>query len=307
MARGPSTFRQRDLTAAVKAVLAAYYNKALPLLGSPITRSTYRNILERFRREHGDKRVAMLRRKDVVAMLAAKAETPGAANHWLRMLRTLMRFAIDEEMIEVDPTARVKDIKTKSSGFHSWTEREIAAFEARHPVGTKARLALALLLHTAQRRADVVLMGPQHVRVGLRGTELYVKQQKTGNELLIPVVPDLQRVLDATPCKHLTFLTTAYGQPFTAAGFGGWFRERCDEAGLPQCSAHGLRKAACRRLAEAECSASQIAAISGHKTLREVQRYVEAADKTRLARSGMDAVHLAFPGTKTGSDGGNSR
>jgi integrase len=298
----------RTVPGTINALVVAYYNKALPLLRSAITRSTYRNILERFRREHGDKRVAMLRRKDIVAMLAAKAETPGAANHWLRMLRTLMGFAIDEGMIEVDPTARVKDIKTKSSGFHSWTEEEIAAFEAWHPVGSKARLALALLIYTAQRRADVVRMGPQHVRVGLNGAELYVKQQKTDTELLIPVVPELQRVLDATPCQNLSFLTTAHGQPFTAAGFGGWFRERCDDAGLPkECAAHGLRKAACRRLAEAGCSASQIAAVSGHKTLREVQRYVEAADKTRLARSGMDAVRLAFPRTKTGSESGNSQ
>jgi integrase len=140
-----------------------------------------------------------------------------------------------------------------------------------------------------------------------QGPGLYVKQKKTGTELLIPVGPELQRVLDATPRQNLSFLTTTFGQPFTAAGFGGWFRERCDDAGLrKECSAHGLRKAACRRLAEAGCSASQIAAISGHKTLREVQRYVEAADKTRLARSGMDAVRLAFPGTKTGSDNGNS-
>jgi len=298
----------RTVPGTINALVVAYYNKALPLLGSPITRSTYRNILERFRKEHGDKRVAMLRRKDVVAMLAAKAETPGAANHWLRMVRTLMRFAVDEEMIEVDPTARVKNIKTKSSGFHSWTEEEIATFEARHPVGTKARLAQGLLLYTGQRRADVVRMGPQHLRAGLNGAELYVKQQKTGTELLIPVVPDLQRVLDATPCENLNFLTTAYGKPFTAAGFGGWFRDRCDEAGLPkECSAHGLRKAACRRLAEAGCSGKQIMAISGHLTLREAQKYVEAAEQTRLAHSGMDAVRLAFPGTKTGSDSGNSQ
>ena len=218
-----------------------------------------------------------------------------------------MGFAMDEGMIEVDPTARVKDIKTKSNGLHSWTEEEIAAFEACHPVGTKARLALALLIYTAQRRADVVLMGPQHLRVGLNGTELYVKQQKTGTELLS------RWCLTCSGCSTQrragpSFLTTAYGQPFTAAGFGGWFRERCDEARLPEgCAAHGLRKAACRRLAEARCSASQIAAISGHKTLREVQRYVEAADKARLARSGMEAVRIAFPGTKTGSDSGNSR
>ena len=120
--------------------------------------------------------------------------------------------------------------------------------------------------------------------------------------------PDLQRLLDATPCKHLSFLTTAYGKPFTAAGFGGWFRDRCDEADLPkECAAHGLRKAACRRLAEAGCSASQIMAISGHKTLREVQRYIEAAERTRLARSGNGRGAPCLPRTKTGSDSGNSQ
>jgi integrase len=55
------------------------------------------------------------------------------------------------------------------------------------------------------------------------------------------------------------------------------------EAGLPErCNAHGLRKAAARRPAEAACSASEIAAITGHKTLAEVERYTR--DQERLAR-----------------------
>jgi integrase len=103
----------------------------------------------------------------------------------------------------------------------------------------------------------------------------------------------------ATPTEHLTFLVTEFGKPFTAAGFGNWFRERCNEAGLPHCSAHGLRKAACRRLAEAGCSAKQIAAISGHQTLREVERYTRAADQKKLASQA-----LAQMIKNTGSDGG---
>jgi len=108
---------------------------------------------------------------------------------------------------------------------------------------------------------------------------------------------ELQAVLAATPCDHLTFLTTTYGEPFTAAGFGNWFRERCNEAGLPRCSAHNLRKAACRRLAEAGCSAHEIMAISGHTSLGEVQRYCDAADQARRARSAMATVSKAFPRT----------
>jgi integrase len=70
----------------------------------------------------------------------------------------------------------------------------------------------------------------------------------------------------------MTFLTTRYGRAFTAAGFGNAFREWCNSAGLPGRSAHGLRKATARRLAEAGCSASQIGSITGHKTLKEVSR-----------------------------------
>jgi integrase len=142
-----------------------------------------------------------------------------------------------------------------------------------------------------------VQMGRQHVRGGV----LFLRQQqKTGTPLEIPVHPELQAVLDATPSNHLTFLTTSLGKPFSAAGFTNWFRECCNEAGLPKgTSAHGLRKAACRRLAEAGCSANVIAAISGHKSLNEVQRYTAAADQLRMARMGMEAMTKAFPMTTT--------
>lgn len=116
-------------------------------------------------------------------------------------------------------------------------------------------------------------------------------QQKTKAKLTIPIHRDLQAVLDTTPSQHLTFVTTSHDQGFTPAGFGGWFRTACDEAGLPKgCSVHGLRKAACRRLAEAGCSANVIASISGHRTLKEVARYTAAADQERLANAAICAL-----------------
>jgi integrase len=123
-------------------------------------------------------------------------------------------------------------------------------------------------------------MGRQHIRDGA----ISVRQLKTGAVLEIPIHDGLRKTLETAPGQHLTFLVTENGKPFTAAGIGNWFREQCNEAGLPHCSAHGLRKAACRRLAEAGCSAPQIAAFSGHKTLAEVQRYIQAADQAKLAR-----------------------
>lgn len=105
--------------------------------------------------------------------------------------------------------------------------------------------------------------------------------------LLIPIIPALAHALEAVPRSNLTFLVTERGAPFTTAGFGNWFRDRCDEAGLPQCSAHGLRKLAATRLAEAGCSEREIMAITGHKSLSEVSRYTKAAEQSRLAEQAM--------------------
>jgi integrase len=108
--------------------------------------------------------------------------------------------------------------------------------------------------------------------------------------LEIPVHAVLAQVIAETSTGNLTFLTTQFGKPFTAPGFGNWFREQCNDAGLPHCSAHGLRKATARRLAEAGCTEHEIASITGHASLREIVRYTKAADQRRLARSAIDTV-----------------
>jgi integrase len=265
----------------VNATIVRFYQSARYQSLAEITKSTYRNQIERFRADHGDKRIATLRLEDVQRMVDARASTPAAANNFLEMLRMLMKVAIKEGWRNDDPTALVEKVRHKSDGYHSWTDTEIAQFEARHPVGTKARLALDLLLYTAQRRSDVVKAGRQHVSGGM----IRFRQKKTGTVLEIPVLPALAASLAAAAGDHLTFLTTEYGKPFSPAGFGNWFRERCNEAGLPHCSAHGLRKAAARRLAEAGCSATEIMSITGHRTLAEAEKYVRAADQRKGARA----------------------
>jgi integrase len=226
-------------------------------------------------------------------MMDAKAKTPGAARVFLSAVRCLMRYAVSVGLRADDPSAGIGIPKLKGDGFYSWSEQDIAAFEIRHPLGTKARLAFALLLYSAQRRADVVQMGRQHIADGM----LRVRQRKTGKTLAIPIHSELRAVLDAMPCESLTFLVTRTGRPFHPDRFTHWFADRCKEAGLPpRASVHGLRKAAARRLAEAGCSASVIASITGHASLREVQRYVAGADQMRLAVQGIEAIK----GTRSG-------
>jgi integrase len=241
-----------------------------------------RAILERFRERHGTLPIGGMERRHILALLDGMA--PFAARNWLKAIRGLLHHCVNHEILRQDPTQGIRLPRTKSEGIHTWTEDEIAIYEAKHAIGTKPRLALALGLYTGQRRGDVVRMGLQHIREGT----IAVRQQKTRASLSIPLHEELRAVLDGTPCGHLTLLVTKTGKSYAANDFSEQFRAWCNEAGLPPaCSFHGLRKAACRRLAEAGCTPHEIAAITGHKSLREIERYTRAVDHARLARAAM--------------------
>jgi integrase len=286
----------------VNAIVAAYLDCS-PGSTSPFktlsreTQRTRRHILEKFRIKHGEKRVfriepdgqriMLLTREHMQRIVNEKTATPFAQRNFLNTLKSMFSWALGEGRVPDDPTLGVKRVKAKTTGFRTWSEADIARFEAKHAIGTKARLAFALLLHTGQRRGDMVRMESKQVYKGV----LTIDQGKTegGEEshVEIPVHPRLREAIEACPSGRSHFLMTRFGKPYTAAGFGNWFRELCDEAGCPGISAHGLRKAAARRLAEIGCSAHEIAAITGHASLAEVQRYTKAADRKRLAQSAM--------------------
>jgi integrase len=158
------------------------------------TQRVYRGLIERFCEQadkdgnkFGDKRAALIGREHVVRLIATKADKPEAANQFRKVLRAMMKHAVEIGLRADDPTRDVRAIRVKSEGFHSWTDAEIAQFENRHPVGSRAQLAFALLLYTGQRRCDVVRMGWQHARNGV----LTVRQEKTGAKLSIPLHPTL--------------------------------------------------------------------------------------------------------------------
>jgi integrase len=128
-------------------------------------------------------------------MIAEKTGKPSAQRNLLRVLRVLLGFAIDQKLRRDNPALGVKLDPIKTSGFHSWTEDELRQYEQHHPIGSKARLALALLLYTAQRRSDVVRLGPPLMRDG----RLIFEQSKTGAAMDIPVAPPLADIIAATP------------------------------------------------------------------------------------------------------------
>ena len=181
-------------------------------------------------------------------------------------------------------------------------------FEAHWAVGTRERLAFDLLLYSAQRSGDVRQMGRQQVR----DSAILVRQEKTKAFLELPIHPRLKASLDTVPVGQMLFLTTQAGVGFTAGGFGNWFREACRSAGIENRSAHGLRKSAATRLADAGCTEAQIKAVTGHTTSKEVERYTKARNQRLLAQDAFAAIGgtqreqiLANPAGKLAKSNGN--
>lgn len=267
------------------------------------TRRLRRQILEKTFEEpitpgserlFGDVPLTHFNAKAVRVLRDRKLDAPEAANARVKALRRVFTWALAEEVpaVKTNPAREVSYFQGSDEGHHTWTLEEVAAFEARHPLGTKARLAFALLLYTGVRRSDVVTLGRQMIRDGwLHFTETKGRARRVKLRE-IPVLPQLQAVLDATPAGNLTFLTTEYGAPFSVAGFGNWFRDRCDEAGLKGCSAHGLRKAGATIAATNGATEHQLMAIYGWESPKQAAVYTRKANRRRLAG---DAMHLIAP------------
>jgi integrase len=272
------------------ALIALYYTTAGYRDLADITKSGYRAWLERFRAEHGGLQVRTFERRHALTLLDALSGKPGAQKSLRRMLNILLNLAVDHQYARANCLAGVRRSKVKRESFwKSWEDETIEQYEDRWPSGSKERLALALLLYTAQRRTDVVGWGRQHIKGGALVHATSKSNETT--KLVIPIHPKLKAELDQIPKTQMHLLLTQYGEPFTANGLGNWLRASVRQAGIKeQASAHGLRKACCRRLAEAGCTPHQIMAITGHKNLSEVTVYTEAADQKRLAVSAMASL-----------------
>jgi integrase len=236
--------------------------------------------------------------KHVKVLRDRRADKPEAANNRLKALRAAFKWGAASDCLRENPARDVAPLKNPSEGFHTWTLEDVRAFERCHPIGSKARLALGILLYLGVRRSDAVRLGPQHVRDGFVCFVQYKLRRQRMTTLELPILPPLLKILNASQVGKTTFLETEYGKPFTAAGFGGWFRDRCDEAGLPHCSAHGLRKAGATTAAENGATTHQLMAMFGWSTMKEPERYTRKARQKLIADG---AMALLVPRASAGS------
>jgi integrase len=274
---------------------ARYFDSAEFRRIDPISQATRRGILESCFREPfkddptkplGGCPLPQVTTQKIKWLRDRKAETPGAANNRRKYLSALFGWAVEAGHIASNPARDVRRIRYASEGFYTWSAEDVRRFEIRWRVGTKPRLALGLLLFSGVRRGDLVRLGRQHARDGWLRFVPNKTRYKRHTISEKPILPQLADIIAKSPTGDLTFLVTEYGKPFTAAGFGGWFAARCDEAGV-RGRAHGLRKAGATIAAENGATVHQLMAIYDWTTIAQAQKYIEAVNRKRLAGEGM--------------------
>ncbi len=171
----------------------------------------------------------------------------------MKTVSGLFSWAIKNDLATVNPAEKLEKLGGRTEGFYTWTEEDVEAFENHWPVGTRQRLAMAIMLYLGVRRSDAVVIGRKHEsQDGQMVTFQMFKGRKKGVRVLsLPILPPLRAILDASELGHEAWLESNLGKPYGNAGFGNVFKDWCKEAGLPQCHCHGLRKIGAVRAAEA--------------------------------------------------------
>ena len=246
------------------------------------TQVQQRSILGRVATENGDKDARTLTSAAVKAGREKRAQTPGAANNFLKSVKALYVWGIEAGHVKQNPAIGVKRAKMGKSTWLPWTPEQRAQFCRAHPIGTMPRLVYALAYEAAFRRSDIVTVGRQHIKAG----EILKTQEKTDEPVWAVISGELQACIDAMPVKGLHLVVTEYGKPFSVKGIGGAMQRWLKQAGLEKAglSLHGLRKAAGADMAEGGATQEEIAAALGHSGTKTASIYTKSADKKRLAR-----------------------
>lgn len=270
----------------LKWLVARYRDRSAYLALSDATRRQRDNILKGVLETAGEASYQRITRKTIVEGRERRASTPAQARNFLDAMRGLFRWALEAELVTVDPTAGIKNpSRPKGAGFAAWTEDDVAAYEARWPAGTKERVWLHVLLYTGLRRGDAVILGRQHVRDGVA----MLRTEKTDTEVNIPILPELEETLAIGPTGDMAFIVGVNGLPLTKETFGNMFRAACNAAGVRK-SAHGVRKIGATRAAESGLTVNELEALYGWTGGTMASHYTKTADRKRLALAAAEKI-----------------
>ena len=253
--------------------------------------------LEKFAREHGEHNATPRGERQLATLTPQGLEkilgkmNPHPRRSPLKALRHFGQWAKAERLVQHDLTAGMKLGRVPKTVAIIQVRARYREIEAAHPIGSKERLALAIMLYTGLRRSDAIRFGPQHVHDGMIEFVPQKTESSTGFTLRCRIHPELAKVIAGTSLiGAASLLVSERGKSFGPSGFSGFMRAACNKAGLPECSSHGLRKACARRLADAGADVLVIASITGHADLRELQVYIRNRDQRLAAERAVAAM-----------------
>jgi integrase len=252
---------------------------------SMATRRQRENIMHHVLEKVGAEQLSAIDNDRIIAGRDARAKTPTQAKHFVTTLRQMYIWAIPKHA-KVDPTAgvafkRSKKDRNVNSGFPVWPDSDIKKYEDHWPIGTRERLLFDIYLYTGLRRGDASAIGPGHVANDIITIE--TEKGQGAVVVTIPILPELQRSLDATALGHSTWFASLAGHPMTKESVGNFFKDCCVAAGILDKSGHGVRKAAATEAAENEATHAQLNSIFGWTGHQMASLYTESASRKKLA------------------------
>jgi integrase len=263
------------------------------------TRLTDRYVFDQLRTDFGAGMLRDLRDRHVKIIRDhfRKNFSTSIADAAMGRISVLWQFA--DQHLDLDlganPTAGISRLHKVKKEHQPWPDDALTAFEANAP--GHLRLAVMLLLYTGQRRSDVVKMQWSQ----FDGDVIEVVQQKTGEYVPIPCHHRLKSILSVLPRRNEFILTGEHGRPYKADTLTVMVRRHLEAIGIHGYTVHGLRKNAAQALAEADCTISEIMAITGHRSPAMAMHYAKRAEKKKLARKAIDrweAAEVSNPRTK---------
>ncbi|MEM7089508.1 MAG: tyrosine-type recombinase/integrase [Pseudomonadota bacterium] len=241
------------------------------------TRKSREAIFARYRKAQGMRPISTITPETVERALYAKGGH-GAVNEY-KALKPVFEHLRRLGFIRKNPMKGIELDKPKIKGFPVADADDIEAFQDLWEIGTRERLIFDLALYTGAARSDLAKLG----RKNIKGDLLVYERQKSGVKARVPLTAELRAVIDRTPDIAPAFILTAHSKPFKPTSLGNEFGDAARAAGM-DARLHGLRKAFCIYWAENDATTHQIAAMAGHMSLSEVERYTRAADRERMVK-----------------------
>jgi integrase len=258
-------------------------------LSSPLTLKGHKHHLGKLTADHGAKDANMPRGK-LIEFRDQYTSTPGAADNLMKAISAMYKWAIQRDLVTVDnPTRGVSRLNRGSEGFSSWVFADFTAYLDKHKSPTTAYTALMLAISTTARRSDIIQIGADNEFE--RNGRMWLRWKQAKKPHRIVELPMSQALIVATKeLRQTPYLKSAYGKPFTIAGFGIRFRSWCDEAKIDK-SLHGVRKGISSLLPSHGTTSLELDVLLGHEmNSEETKVYIAVAERSALAVSVIDRL-----------------